>query len=154
MPQAMPNALQRGCAWLIVGIFAGTGPLVLLLGLISAVRTGIFLATSLATDGDVIDLQPVRGSRGGYSYAPVFRFTADDGQIYIVTSKTSTRPAAFGRGERVKVLFDKGHPESAKIATFLQLWMFPMVAGVVGGAFSLITFAVLRRKRKAAAAAA
>jgi hypothetical protein len=149
-PNAAPNAMQRGCALLLVWIFVGAGPFVLLLGLISVVRTTVFILTSTATEGEVIALKVVPGKRGSKSYAPIFRFTADDGQIYTVTSKNSTNPPSFAFGERVKVLFEKEHPEGAKIDTFLQLWMFPMVAGIVGGAFSVVTVVVVVKRRKRA----
>jgi len=146
----MPNILQRAIAYLFVGAILLMGPFLVTLAVIAAVRNVLFIHTSIATSGTILEMRPVRGSRHRYSYAPVFRYTADDGETYIIVPKNSGRSTSFKVGETVRVLYQHGHPESAKIDSLFQLWAFEMIGGAVGGAFCFIpAMVIVRRKRGA-----
>ena len=142
---------SKAIAYLFVAVFLLAGPFVLTLVLVAAVRNVIFIHNAIATDGTILELRVVHATRNGRSYAPVFRFTADDGQTYILVSNNSGSRSSFVIGQRVRVLFAKGHPESAKIDSLFQLWAFEMIGGAVGGAFSVIPATVIvRRLRRSA----
>lgn len=148
----MKDLTARLIAWVFVGSFCVVGPLLLLVGLGAAVQRAVLLYSGLRAEGTVI-AKRASGS-GRVTYAPVFRFTASDGHTYVVNSDVSGRESAFRYGEHVDVIYRPGHPESARIDAFAELWIFPLVFGVVGAAFSIIPALVLsswmRRRRMSA----
>jgi len=144
----MPSAASKVIAILFLAVIMLAGPCVLILDAVLAIRNVIFIRSATVTDGTILELRLLRGSHNGYSYAPVFRFTADDEQTYILVSKMSTNPPGFTVGEHVRVLYVKGHPEGAKIDTFLQQWMPQLVLTIVGGGFSVIPAIVVIRRRR------
>jgi hypothetical protein len=135
-------------AFLFIWIFLCAGPGLLLLDAVLAIRNVIFIHTSAATEGTVLELRQVRSTRNGHSYAPVFRFTAGDGKTHIHVSNMSTSPPGFSVGQQVRVLYQHGHPEDARIDSFFQLWLAECVLTVVGGGFSIIPAFVLYRRLK------
>jgi hypothetical protein len=144
---AMPGAVARAFGFLIVGIVAAVGPFLLALGAFSVVRTEMFIHSSIAVDGKIVDMRQMRGRRGAI-FAPVFRFNLQDGQVYVVGSNTGTNPPQFKIGDRVKVLYRPGHPEGARIDSFGQLFLFPLAAGIVGGSLTVLTVLIFRRAQK------
>jgi hypothetical protein len=142
----MPAPAQRAIALLFLGAMFLIGPCLLALDAVLTVREAIFIRTSSATEGTVVGLRQVRSRRGGRSYAPVFRFTAGNGEEYTVASNTSTRPTGFTIGQRVRVLYESVHPERAKIDSFSQLWFAEIITGILGGAFSIIPALVFLRR--------
>jgi hypothetical protein len=142
----MPSMASKVIAILFVGIILFAGPGLLILDAALAVRNFLFIRTSVATGGTVLELRTVRGTRNGHSYAPVFRFVAEDGETYIHVSNMSSNPAGFTIGQQVRVLYQHGHPENAKIDTFFQLWLPEFVLTIVGVGFSVIPAIVIRRK--------
>ena len=74
-----------------------------------------------------------QGSRDQYgqAYAPRFEFQTPDGERREVLSDTGSSPAGFSVGDRVTVLYKPDDPSNAKIDTFGQLWLFPVIVGVI-----------------------
>lgn len=143
----MKEWVGRGIAYVLIGSFCLVGPLLLCIGLGSALQRTALLYSGLRADGTVIAKRATGSSR--VTYAPVFQFTAADGRSYIVNSDVSGRESAFDYGEHVRVLYRPDHPESARIDALASLWTFPFVFGVVGGAFSVIpALALTRWKRR------
>jgi hypothetical protein len=79
--------------------------------------------------GTVVDLVMIESDRssssGGInirattnSYAPVVRFTAENGHAYQFTSSSSTYPPAYDVGETVGILYDESIPHEASINSF------------------------------------
>jgi len=111
--------------------------------------TEFFIFSASRTHGQVIDLVPRTDSDNDVEYAPTFRFVAESGQTFTVTSSVASNPSGFEAGETVEVLYRKGDPSSAQIASFWQLWLVPVIFGAIGVAHGLIggaIFFVLRRR--------
>jgi Protein of unknown function (DUF3592) len=146
----MSGWAPRVIAYGFVGIFCLVGPLFLLIAIGSAVHRAVFIHSARQAEGTVIEMRPTRSTRtGAGTYIPVFQFTADDGRGYIIVSDVSVRSNAFSTGEQVRVLYERGHPENARMDAFTPLWLFSMVFGVVGAAFSIIpAFIVSNRVRQ------
>jgi hypothetical protein len=104
------------------------------------------LHSSVATNGKVVGVRPVNDD--SITYAPVFTFTADDGSAYTVSSNVSSNPPVFEPGQQVKVLYEKGSPTNAKIASFGQLWMFSLIFGISGAAATALGYLLLRYERR------
>ena len=139
-PPLAPRLIVYG----FVGLFCLVGPLFLLIALDSAVHRAVFIHTALRAEGTVIEMRQTHSSRtGAGTYIPVFRYTADDGQAYIVVSDVSVRRVSLSAGEQVPVLYQQSHPENARIDAFTPLWLYPLIFGIVGAAFSSIPALIL-----------
>jgi hypothetical protein len=129
-------------------------PIWLVVALVMAVHTKIFLSHSLKAAGVIVEnvrIQNGSGQAGGdaqTTFAPVFRFTAHDGQSYMVTSGTSTNPPSFAVGQQVTVLYLDGDPGGAKIDSIGQLWGFSIAFGIGSVATGAIGAVMLRYERR------
>lgn len=104
-----------------------------------AISTRSFLKQSVATQGTVTELaERVDREDNSVSYAPVFTFDAADGHRYRVVSHVSSNPPGFHVGEAVRVLYEPGNPQGARIDTFVQLWLTPLICGALGVVFSAV----------------
>jgi hypothetical protein len=59
------------------------------------------------------------------------------GQTYEVRGTVGANPPAFRVGQTVTVYYDPQHPQTALIDTGKDLWLFPLVAIVMGTMFGL-----------------
>jgi hypothetical protein len=145
----MASLASRLSAYILIGIFCLPGPVLLLITGVTVIQRAIFLNSAKSVQGQVIALREAplrRNSRP--SYFPVFRFTAADGQTRTVTSNVADRQTAW-LGKPVPVLYLPGHPQSARINTFPQLWEDQIIPSGVGAAFSAIPLLILFRRRAA-----
>jgi hypothetical protein len=120
-------------------VFLVVGPCAAVWSVVSFVRTRNFIFRSVEVDGEVIRLERSK-DRGqyGYTYAPVFSFTAEDGGSYTVTSDVGSSPAGFDVGDRVRVRYDPACPSSARIDTFFQTWGGPAIYAGIGVLFTCL----------------
>ena len=84
------------------------------------------------------------------TYAPVFNFKAADGASYTVSSDAGSSPPGFAVGETVRVLYSQSNPSVAKIDTFAQLWLMPMIFGCLGAGAIAAGLLLLRLERRRA----
>ncbi len=142
------------CVFFLVGF--------LLLGLAAVFtwRTSNFIKRSQSATGTVTTMVPVisrdSDSKQTTSYAPVFSFKAANGETYSVTSHTSSNPPSFAVNDEVEVLYDPADPQHARINTFVQLWLLPVILGSIGTFFfiiaSVFVFALRALARRSALA--
>jgi hypothetical protein len=98
-----------------------------------ALSTASLLRESIAVDGRIVSLEEMhRVRRSGLTYAPVFRFTLENGQPFTVESQVHSNPPEFKLGEAVKVYYQRDHPEWAVINSMGQLWMGKVALAFVG----------------------
>ncbi len=127
-------------------IFGGTfaGAIFLTLGLVLGYQTCTFLATASRAEGEVIALERRRSHPRGnrrlteYHYYPVVKYMAADGQTVQFVGQVGSKPPAFRVGQRVKVLYNPEQPRSARINSFFELWLAPMIFTGLGGIFLLM----------------
>jgi hypothetical protein len=139
-PFTIPHTPQQWFEWLFYPI----GLVCVVYSVIAYINTRKFLSDCIRANGEVIDLvRSVDGSSGGdrfISYAPVFKFTDENGQSHKVTSEESSSPASFSIGQSVVVLYEPGKPMQARINTFMEIWGGPIIFGLVGTAFILFGY--------------
>jgi hypothetical protein len=125
--------------WRILGYMAlCASPCSIAYSIFSIFKTRSFLLHSVEVDGEVVRLERSKTrDRYGYTYAPVFTFTAAGGKSYTVTSDAGSSPPGFTEGESVRVRFDPENPENARIHTLFQTWGATLM-GAFGGVFFLI----------------
>jgi Protein of unknown function (DUF3592) len=127
-------------------LFAGIGAVLIVVAAVMAVFTARFVATAERTEGTVIDLSRSEDSEGSVTYSPVVRFTADGRTIQFTSSSGSSSPPSVG--DRVEVLYDPDDPDDARLSGFLDLWLFPLVAGAIGIACGAIGGFIAWRTRR------
>ncbi|HEX6092835.1 MAG TPA: DUF3592 domain-containing protein [Dongiaceae bacterium] len=124
-------------SWLFSAIFLLVGLGMLGGAVYSFVATWRFIGGAIAADGLVIALEERWSSADGdYTYFPQVAFETEDRRRFEFTGDTGSRPAAFDIGEPVRVLFDPARPETARIDSFFQLWLLPLILGGLGTVFS------------------
>jgi hypothetical protein len=132
------------CRWLLVG-----GLVPLSLGIGYGLYTGFIVFKSDTAIGKVVRLEAVPDDDGGVmNYAPVFSFTAENGQTYTVRSGVATNPPGFAEGDAVRILYSRSDPGSAKIDSFWQLWTMTVILASLGLFFSVPGYLLLRYERK------
>ena len=124
-------------SWLFSAIFLLVGLGMLGGAVYSFVTTWRFIGGAIAAEGVVIALEERWSSADGdYTYFPQVAFETEDRRRFEFTGDTGSQPAAFDVGETVRVLFDPARPETARIDSFFQLWLLPLILGGLGTVFS------------------
>lgn len=118
----------------------------LISALVLFIRSEVFLHRSISADGTVIRL--VAGHDETVDYAPVFSYAAQDGRTFTVQSHIYSAPPVFRVGQTVTVLYERDHPEQARIATPRQVHAFEDTSGMIGFFFAGIGFGSLLYQRK------
>lgn len=122
----------------LIFLVAGVG---LVIGCFFAVsRTKRFLSTAREVRGQVVGIESRRG-RGQHAsrmHYPVLRYRTQEGTQHEVVSSVGSNPPRYKEGDSVTLLYDPQNPLDARIHTFLNVWLFPVVLGGVGGAFVLV----------------
>jgi hypothetical protein len=137
----MKEWVGRLIAVVFLGSFCIVGPVLLIIGLGTAVQRAALLISGSRAEATVIGAQQNGSSHA--TYAPVFRFAASDGRVYTVSSDVSGKRSDVRFGERIEALYWPDHPESARIDAFAPLWTMPLVLGGVGAGFSVVPAIIL-----------
>lgn len=101
-------------------------------------KTRSFLATANKTNGVVIDLARTHSSHGT-TYAPVVRFTSEDGTKIQFTSSAGSNPPSYSKGQKVDVFYNQTNPYDAKINSFMSLWGLSSIIGGIGALFLFVS---------------
>ena len=94
-----------------------------------------FLKSAKTASGIVLENVCQTDADGDPYFCPRFSFKTAEGQEIVVQSCNGTNPASFRVKQSVTVLYDLENPEDARINSFGQLWLGPIVFGIVGGVF-------------------
>jgi hypothetical protein len=114
-------------------VFVAVGMLFLGRAAYLALSTASLLHQSIEVDGRIVAVvQMHKAIHTGLTYAPVFRFPLEDGRPFTVQSGVHANPPEFRGGERVKVYYQRGHPERAVIDSVGQLWRDDLALAFVG----------------------
>jgi hypothetical protein len=74
------------------------------------------------------------------SYHPVVEYVDKDGNKKIFTSGGASKPPSYSIGDSVTIMVHKKNDMKAEINTFANIWLGPILAGVLGLIFILIGF--------------
>lgn len=128
------------------------GPVFLIVSIVSAALTVMFLRNSVRTVGTVSSLTKHVSDEGVITYMPVFDFKDTHGLAHQIQSSIGSDPPAFHIGDIVPVLHRRDNPEQACIDTTGQIWGFSIGFAIAAIFCSLIGYALLRfqqwQKRK------
>lgn len=127
--------------WMLGPIFAVIGFALLGAATWMFLRTRAFIEQAMTTVGVVVELvEETRSGRDGnetYFY-PVVRFQPASGDEIQFRSNVGSNPAGYRQGEQVPVLYDPAQPAEARIRSFFQLWLLPLVLGFIGAVFAIV----------------
>lgn len=130
--------------WWLLGGGLGT----LAVGVGFGLYTSFFMFRSATANGTIVRFEAETDEEGTTNYAPVFSFTAANGQTYTVRSGVGTNPPGFDEGQSVRVLYIRSDPGSAKLDSFWQLWTITVICSPLGLFFSCPGYLLLRYRRK------
>jgi len=94
-------------------------------------RTKAFMATARPVKGTVISM--LTDSEG--ASAPVFKFTASNGDVIEKRDTMYSTPPAHKVGDIVDILYDPNDPQNARVAKSSSLYFAPILLAVMGVAF-------------------
>ncbi len=129
----MPKPLR-----IIIPVFVAVGVAMLMGCAFLVVNTRHLEQTATRVSGQVVGLDST-----GRTYHPVVEFRTPAGQRIRFTSSAGSNPPAFHPGETVTVLYESGKPWAAHILCFTDLWLGPVVLGVLGTVFTAIPVGIL-----------
>ncbi len=124
--------------YLVLGVNGLISFTMLVIGIISYIRTKKFLNRAVETRGIVID-KAFKGSSegGGGMYSPKIKFTDRMGKELEFTENWSSNRPDFKIGDEVIVLYDPANPVKARRGG--KKWKFFFVAWLIGGLGILFT---------------
>ena len=94
-------------------------------------RTREFVAAARPVKGTVISM--LRDSEG--ASAPVFKFTASNGDVIEKRDTIYSTPAAHKVGDIVDILYDPNNPQNARVMKSSNLYFAPILLAVMGVVF-------------------
>jgi hypothetical protein len=115
------------------------GGLTLMLVLKSIIETVVFIRAANRTEGTVIRYGSSRNSDGHSMYLPVFRYRTNDGSAYEYTSTVASKPPAYKIGETATIFYLKKNPRSAKLNSFMELWLVKLIFTILGLFFCIFS---------------
>lgn len=119
-------------------IFGGIGAILLLIALVFGSSTQLFISQASVADGTVIAAASPDSTRKSVA---TISFTTSSGQEVQFNSPVSSSPPEFRLGQKVKVYYNPSDPAgSARPDSFLSLWFFSMLSGILALAFCGVGF--------------
>jgi hypothetical protein len=128
-----------------------SGGLFLLLTVVWMVMAGVAYdygeeSWSLRRDGSsiggvVVALKESADS-DGVTYAPIIKYVVE-GQTHTFESDNSSSPPAYEVGERVVLLYDSADPSQARIDSWWELWLMPVMLGGAGLILAVVINAMI-----------
>lgn len=113
---------KLGCAFWLVPI---STVVLVVLGLWYTYTSFKFSTNGEEVQGTVVRLESST-SDGSTTYSPVYSYTVN-GQKYEYESVNSSNPPAHEVGEQVTLLYDPDHPDKARVNSFFELWLLPII---------------------------
>ncbi|MGI8545316.1 MAG: DUF3592 domain-containing protein [Aridibacter sp.] len=88
-------------------------------------RTKTFVGRSVKTEGLIMGFD--ESTDDGISYAPIIRFTTNDGSTLKFTDSVYSNPPGYKVGERVKIFYHQSNYKDARVAAFSRLYFLPVL---------------------------
>jgi len=107
------------------------GALLLVIGIIMGINTGMFAARAQKVKGSV-DHMKSRHDSVGVSYAPVFQFKTQSGESIQLAGLTYSNPPQFQAGQAVDILYDSKNPKRARVNQGPRLYLVPLLLAALG----------------------
>lgn len=127
----------------IIGrIFVVVGVCLLVGGFFSYKNTRCFIANSTVASGEVIDLV-LQAKSGSHSprtnrgtYHPIIRFETESREAIEFMSNAGSNPPSYRKGDMVTVRYDPNDPYTARVDSFISLWLPALIPCSLGLLFA------------------
>jgi hypothetical protein len=119
----------------------------LILAAFLAHRTGNFSGNSLTATGEVVSYREIPDG-DSTRYIPRIRFVTENGEIITVGGQMAGTSRRFAIGEKVPMTYDPREPMRARVALFMDNWLGPLIAAIVGAVGLAGGFLVRRAVRR------
>lgn len=133
--------------------FTALGTAVIAFGLVLFLESKNFVVhATQQTSGKVVGFVLLSSGRSR-THSPVFEFKDSSGTLHTNYNSSGQNPPAYKIGELIKVRYQPEHPETARIDSFTELWLFPtFVLGIglpvlIGGVYCFV-FCLRERRQK------
>lgn len=103
----------------------------LLLAAFLAYRTHHFSGEALTATGEVVSYREVPDG-DSTRYIPRIRFVTANGEIITVGGQLAGTSRRFAIGDQVPMVYDPREPMHARVALFMDNWLGPLIAAIVG----------------------
>lgn len=103
----------------------------LILAAFLAYRTGNFSGNALTATGEVVSYREIPDD-DATRYIPRIRFVTENGEIITVGGQMAGMSRRFAIGEKVPMVYDPREPMHARVALFMDNWLGPLIATIVG----------------------
>lgn len=101
------------------------GAVFAMVSIIMAIYSVYFTIGTTETIGTVIEMN------GTIQQVPVIEYYAN-GQRFTFRSSIWSDPSPYATGDKIRIIYDPDHPDTAQINTFHDRWMFPLVFSLAG----------------------
>ena len=122
MLKTIATMLKIGGVGLIISSLVPFG-----FGIVLYLGSRTFLAKSVEMMAVVSDFEARKGV-----YYPVLSFKDKANAQHTFTSRHGRNPPAYTTGDSVSILYDSENPQKARINSFVDLWLFPILGGSMG----------------------
>ena len=127
-----------GISFIVFGVFFASFVVVSLLRRRSLLKNGV------STSGVVVGLDKMSGGESGASYAPIVRFTTDDGESRQYTPSFHTAWCNYRVGYSVSLVYDADNPARAVIPSYATgsyfLVLFLALVFICVGLFAVFVY--------------
>jgi hypothetical protein len=128
----------------IAGLFVIIGSSLTVAAARSLRKVRRLLAGAKVVTGTVVALERRPSAEDIHpAWFPVLEFETLRGQRIRFTGFSGSQETLYRVGETVQVIYDVGDPQNARIKSFADLWLLPLILGALGASFALVGLAVL-----------
>lgn len=108
-------------------------------------RTRAFLGCAREAAGEVVafDEEPAMEAGDPRTYRPVVSFTTERGAPVRFSTMAHSSAPTYELRAAVRVLYDPDRPQDARIRSFTELWMLPILLAGLGSVFTALGAAIL-----------
>jgi Protein of unknown function (DUF3592) len=130
---------------IFTAVFAMAGTLFLVISYREGFKKYTLFKKGIETDGVVIDTfrKPTRtGEPRSLATAPLVQFLTDNNQLQLYYSTVFTTPAAYQKGQHVRIWYLPDDPANATLSG-KDAWILSAAFAIFGGVICLITYSIL-----------
>ena len=115
------------------------------------IETIVFLRTSHKVEATVVSYKISRSRATSTQssrtmYLPVLQFQAPGGKLVSITGTVASHPPAYNIGELAEVRYLPKNPHGAKINSFWEMWMLPVIFAFLAPALLVFAYVLFTQK--------
>jgi hypothetical protein len=136
---------------IFIGIFGAVGVILMAIAGLLFYKTESFESKGILTQGTVVKMLPSRGGtgthHGGYTYAPVVTFIANDNKEHTCRSNIYSSPPSYSVGDKADVYYNPANPDDAVLggaSAFLATYILGGIGLLFSGIAAMFYFIIVK----------